>query len=789
MRKYDSKLWLYQSEADEPDYEFYLEKCDEGLFIERNYNYKEDRKTLNSIIESTFAKTEYELDNNNGLIAKISEPNGKITQYNYNSKDKVTNISINNKNINFEYNNQNLLSKVTQGNKKYIYTYNEFGKIKRVNIVDNIILINNTYDFNNGNLIKKEYGNNDTFSFEYDGFNRLSKITKTDDVYYIKYDANGNLAKIKSNNILKRYSYSLSQMLIEVKNKELKLKYLYDNCNNLITKNIYYENKMISILNNEYNKDNSIIKCQFDDNMVEYSYDKLGRIYEKKINNTYLTNYKYITNGKRSTTLLNYIKNGDDSYFYKYNKLNKITHIYHNNLLEQRYFYDQMNELVREDNFIDNLTTRYKYDTSGNITSKKCYKLNTYDLIKKNIYQYNNLQWEDQLTKFNNTEIVYDNIGNPLSLGTNIILNWKNGNELETYNDTINLIKYDYDEIGIRTSKIINGIKTTYYTEGKKVILEKTGNNVIYYLRDDVDNLIGFRYNNELYYYIKDLQDNIIGITDSSHNVKAKYRYDATGNVLAITDENGNDISSNTNHIANINPFRYRSYYYDKETGLYYLNTRYYNPLWARFLNADKYINANKDYLGHNLYVYASNDFINNIDEDGTSILSGITRKLWNFVAGVLKKKDMPVSSELLKHSAQTKPSDLHYGKNSIVAKAIEEDQAYQKQLDKAIKSADKNGNVEYKNTFAFTKTDLQGSFNNATITVTGTVIDDEVDLKVQIYDRYDFDLEIKSYGSGGIKWIIFTTGNNLAYLDQLTGAINNYNIYVDIDYKYCLVK
>ncbi len=127
---------------------------------------------------------------------------------------------------------------------------------------------------------------------------------------------------------------------------------------------------------------------------------------------------------------------------------------------------------------------------------------------------------------------------------------------------------------------------------------------MLYYLRNDIDDLFGFMYNDDLYYYIKNNTKDIIGILDSSHNIVAKYKYDSWGKVISITDCNGYDISNDINNIANINPFRYRSYYYDSETKLYYLNSRYYNPEWKRFINPDSYgeqIGGN--ILLHNIYI------------------------------------------------------------------------------------------------------------------------------------------------------------------------------------------
>ena len=139
---------------------------------------------------------------------------------------------------------------------------------------------------------------------------------------------------------------------------------------------------------------------------------------------------------------------------------------------------------------------------------------------------------------------------------------------------------------------------------------------MIYYIRNDIDDLIGFKFNDNLYYYVKNIFGDIIEILDSNCNLVASYEYGSYGEIVSIMDANGNDISGNFNHIANINPFRYRSYYYDKETGLYYLNSRYYNPEWGRFINADGSVEAEED-TSYNMYSYVLNNPINMIDPTG----------------------------------------------------------------------------------------------------------------------------------------------------------------------------
>ena len=114
-----------------------------------------------------------------------------------------------------------------------------------------------------------------------------------------------------------------------------------------------------------------------------------------------------------------------------------------------------------------------------------------------------------------------------------------------------------------------------------------------------------------MYYYITNLQGDVIAITDSSGTVKASYEYDAWGKL--VSDE------PTDNSIGDINPLRYRGYYYDSETGLYYLQSRYYDPEVCRFINADEANNlaANGDYVSYNLFAYCGNDPIGRIDPTG----------------------------------------------------------------------------------------------------------------------------------------------------------------------------
>ena len=128
---------------------------------------------------------------------------------------------------------------------------------------------------------------------------------------------------------------------------------------------------------------------------------------------------------------------------------------------------------------------------------------------------------------------------------------------------------------------------------------------------DNNGDAFGFKYNGTEYFYVKNLQNDITAITDSAGKVIANYYYDAWGNITSTT--------GNTD-IANANPLRYRSYYYDADTKLYYLNTRYYSPDMSRFLNADNLvIGTGGNVLGNNLFAYCMNCPTNMSDSSGNA--------------------------------------------------------------------------------------------------------------------------------------------------------------------------
>ncbi len=140
---------------------------------------------------------------------------------------------------------------------------------------------------------------------------------------------------------------------------------------------------------------------------------------------------------------------------------------------------------------------------------------------------------------------------------------------------------------------------------------------VLYFLYEESD-VVGFIYFNssdaDIYYYDKNPRGDVVGILDSTGSVVVKYKYDAFGNCSCSYSANS--------EIADINPIRYRSYYYDVETELYYLEARYYNPAWRRFISPDASQYLDPDSVnGLNLYAYCGNDPVHYFDPTGNGAI------------------------------------------------------------------------------------------------------------------------------------------------------------------------
>ena len=121
------------------------------------------------------------------------------------------------------------------------------------------------------------------------------------------------------------------------------------------------------------------------------------------------------------------------------------------------------------------------------------------------------------------------------------------------------------------------------------------------------------------FFFEKNLQGDIIAVYNSTGTKIGSYTYDAWGNHTYSTTSGTTGLERKI--VTTYNPFRYRGYFYDVETQWYYLQSRYYNPNWGRFISADGYVSTGTGLLGYNMYVYCNNNPVMYLDYSGESFL------------------------------------------------------------------------------------------------------------------------------------------------------------------------
>ena len=255
---------------------------------------------------------------------------------------------------------------------------------------------------------------------------------------------------------------------------------------------------------------------------------------------------------------------------------------------------------------------------------------------EETLYTYGDAEWGDLLTAYNGEAISYDGIGNPLSY-RGWTMSWQGGRQLSSMTKGSDTLSFAYNESGLRTSKTVNGVTHNYVWHGSKLAADITDAYALYFHYDSSGEVIGFTRTasgaDAEYFYVKNLQGDILKVITATGTEAATYTYDAWGKLLTSTGD-----------LADINPLRYRGYYYDVETGLYYLQSRYYDPETCRFINPDAFATTDADgVLSANMFAYCENNPIRNTDYVGaigidTLISAGIgaaTGAITSLISGI----------------------------------------------------------------------------------------------------------------------------------------------------------
>ena len=578
----------------------------------------------------------YNINSLNGLVNNVTDPLGRTVTNTYNADYSLSTVSttVGGNTIANSYTYENdRLKTITHNGFAYTFVYDTFGNVIEVK-VGTTTLITNAYQARADRLNSFTYGNGDTVEYVFDSFDRITGI-KVEGVlrWTYEYDANGVVGRVSDvlSGKSTRYLYDFANRLVRVEESNgNSVAFGYDANNNASTF-IDTVNGTTYTTSYTYDKDNRpTLVTSPGSSTTGYVYDVLGRLTSKKWKvgtMEYSTTYTYKNHPTDSTltsTQLSSIQNGSNSSIaYVYDINGNITTITESGLAIQ-YEYNELNEVTRENNQRDNKTFVYNYDLGGNLLSKVEYAYTTGTLGTPVVtipYAYGNTNWKDLLTSFDGKAITYDAIGNPLTYDGGTFA-WE-GRKLTSFNKTGLAVSYTYNENGIRTSKTVNGTTTNYRLSGDKVTFEQTGSDSIYYVYDTQGQVVSMILNGTEYGYIRNAQNDIVGLINSAGSQVVSYTYSTWGEVLSITGTLATTLGAK-------NPYRYRGYRYDTETGLYYLQSRYYNPQWGRFINSDSGLGLSKGLTAYNNFIYCSNNPIRYSDPSGFAKQENWLSTTWN---------------------------------------------------------------------------------------------------------------------------------------------------------------
>ena len=622
--------------------------------------YSNNGKYLSTVTDAMGNTVHYQFDTVTGLKKYVEDPMGNRVAYQYNDTEYISNVwTDTNKNgladrneakVTYEY-SHGRLDTVQTPKTSYHYQYDAYENLSSIGAgsasgASSYTLRSYAYGPENGKLNSITMGNGTVIGYQYDVLNRIQTISYNGQAkYQYTYNDDNQLSQVKDtvNQITTSYVYDRIGRLSSASTSyptlgsigaaSVGIAYQYDGAGRLQSRNYTVGSTAQNYSASYRTNSNLITTFTMPGANIQYSYDALQRMTDQKVisGSKVLGGQSYAYQSGKSTnstsTIINQVTMDvtGTKYQYVYDANGNITQVKKNGTVIKTYTYDERNQLTSET--FDGYKLYYGYDLAGNLD----YVDKEIGGVRRNLQTYGYASnWGDLMTYYGTNQITYDNAGNPLTYGNgqDYTFTWSEGNLLTGANVEGIAVTYVYSEGGVRISKTVGGKNTRFYLDGSRILRENRNGTVIDYYYDDQGNAIGFQYNGSTYYYGRNLQGDVVELYQNGALV-GKYEYDAWGAIESITDASGNAITSASN-AAMVNPFRYRGYYYDEETGFYYLNSRYYDPVVKRFINADttEYLGVNGSILGYNLYLYCGNDPINRIDVTGYSWLDDA----WNWI-------------------------------------------------------------------------------------------------------------------------------------------------------------
>mgnify|MGYP000363325740 FL=1 len=547
----------------------------------------------------------------------------------------------------YTYSSDLLTALSTASGTGYSFTYGAFDLASSVK-VGSRTLISHTYS-NDANrwLTRSDYGNGDYITYSYDSMGRISGTGYEDNASAIGYiyDNNGNLGILTDGITGRRtkYAYDFQDRLMRYEETgsghSNTVQWGYDDKNNLSSQSQTL-NGATYTTNYTYDNDNRLKQTTTDGKSANYTYDVYSRMTgimaKSGTKSVVTTGITYKDPGTTTTSSQVYKWTvGGTTYTYTYDTRGNITAI-SDGSKTTTYVYDSFDQLTRENNQAAGKTWVYTYDNGGNILTKKEYAYTTGTLgtaLDTISYGYGDSTWKDLLTSYDGQALTTDAIGNLTSDGT-WNYTWQHGRQLAQMSKpngsgTEN-INFTYDAKGRRIAKerettgSVDGDSYRYAFTAEYTYLDDALTDMKWIEIDGSDSSFHFTYDatgpmsmtfyGTEYFYLKNAQGDVVGLVDSSGTQVVAYTYDAWGNILSTT-------GSMAGSLGYTNPFRYRGYFYDTETGLYYLDSRYYNPQTGRFISADSEslvtLSPESASGDKNQFAYCDNNPVVRVDDGG----------------------------------------------------------------------------------------------------------------------------------------------------------------------------
>ena len=595
--------------------------------------YDENGKALAEVDATGENKTKFGYVDGTSTVCEELSPNGSKFAYGRDYDDTVTAIS-----QSTEEGEENSTQKVylhgevvelKSGNNSVKYAYDSKRRLNAVELngVENYVQYVYTETLDSNGFVTKEtvittYESEDEFVSEKDGKGNLLKLTANNVVQIENvYNNKNQLDTLKDKVASKNYKFERDVLdnvtaIYEVNASGTKVsggydeRITYDEFGSLKTRTL--SGVVSQVYDYSYSDDSKrqVKSLVTPITSEEYEYDALNR--KKKTSQVFAGHnfgkrYNYKKVSDHATNLIEsiaYLKNGitDGKLSYTYDNMGNITSINENGKQIAKYTYDTLNRIIKENLLDKSKEIVYTYDNNGNILTKS---------VNGEIVEYKYKEDSDQLVSFGNETFEYDSIGNPTTF-RNMTAVFENGRRLKSLSDGTNTVEYTYNGQGLRKSKKVGSVTTTYTYDGNGRLLKEVGEKTIEYVYG-ADGIIGIKISGTPYLFRKNMFGDVTHIYNQQGVIVGKYSYTAYGECTVELDTNG---------VASDNPIRYRSYYYDEETSLYYLKTRYYDPELGRFMTIDGISHINSKIInGLNLYAYCRNNPVMYIDSNGTDAI------------------------------------------------------------------------------------------------------------------------------------------------------------------------